>query len=556
MLVRLSIRNIVLIRSIDVEMRAGLTVLTGETGAGKSILLDALGLVLGNRAEGKLVRAGAEQASVTAVFDIINAPSVRAMLAENALVLEDETLVIRRQINPESASKAFINDQPVSLRLLKELGDRLVTLHGQHGQRGLMDVASHSVTLDAFAGNEAMRAEVSTAYQHWQQQVQRLRALEEATERGLRERDYLQHIVSELAALSPQAGEEETLVEIRTTQMQAEKSGAVLRDVSAMLGEGTTPVAAVLRQAQMALLRSPIVAHSLGQQLVEALERAQNELSDAESVLASLMREDTYDERALEKAEERLFALRDAARKHRTSVEELPIIYANAKATLAALTHNAEEHARLHGEVAMARQHYITHATALREKRNAATERLQAAVHRELAPLKMEATRFRVSITAKEERAWSAGGMDEVRFEVATNPGSPFASLNAIASGGELSRFMLALAVVLTPPNDAQLLIFDEIDTGTGGAVADAIGARLAALAAHQQVCVVTHLPQVAARGAAHLFIEKNMVEGQMETRLRPLEGEERTEELARMLSGATITEEARHAARMLQAVG
>jgi DNA repair protein RecN (Recombination protein N) len=556
MLIRLSIRNIVLIRAIDVEMRSGLTVLTGETGAGKSILLDALGLVLGNRAEGKLVRQGADRASVTAEFDLSSVPSIRTLLGEQGIALEDETLVVRRQLTADGTSKAFLNDQPVTLRLLKEVGDRLVTLHGQHGQRGLMDVASHALTLDAFARTDALRTEVALAYQHWQRHTEALRTLEEATERAQRERDYLQHIVTELAALSPQEGEEEALITERTAHMHAEKSGAVLRDVSAMLGEGSPPIATLLRQAQTALLRSPVASLSEGQQLIEALERTGNELSEAESLLSGLLRSDSYNEHALEKAEERLFALRDAARKHRTSVEALPSIYANAKASLSALTHSVEEHARITEEVAVARAHFITQATTLRTARHAAITRLETAVHHELAPLKMEATRFRVSITDREERAWSASGMDEVRFEVATNPNTPYAALHSIASGGELSRFMLALAVVLTPPHDASLLIFDEIDTGTGGAVADAIGARLAALATRQHVCVVTHLPQVAARGATHLFIEKTLVEGQMETSLRHLEGEARTEELARMLSGATITQEARRAARTLQVAG
>jgi DNA repair protein RecN (Recombination protein N) len=553
MLTRLTIRNIVLIQATELLFGKGLTVLTGETGAGKSILLDALGLVLGNRAEARLIRSGEDNAQVSAEFDVSDHAELHQLLEEHGIEREN-SLIIRRQLKADGSSKAWVNDQPVTLKLLKDLGERLVIIHGQHGQKGLMEVGQHAAYLDAYAVNERWLQTVSHAYRQWREAQDRHHALHQELVNAERERDYLEHMVKELATLAPEVGEEEELVSKRTTLMQAEKSGAVLRHISDALN-GSQPIAEALRQIQVALVRSPIAEKAEGQTMIEALERAQNEIGEAESALATMIREDVYDERALEQVEERLFLLREMARKHRVTVDDLAFTLVNATQKLTTLHHGTAKLQRVNAEMATAKAAYHTAATHLRERRLSAVAGLEAAVHCELAPLKMEATRFRVTCTEKPESAWAENGMDEIRFEVSTNAGSPFAPLATIASGGELSRFMLSLAVVLKPSHDAPMLIFDEIDTGTGGAVADAIGGRLAALATHQQVCVVTHLPQVAARGSAHLFIEKRTREGHTVTSVVTLDDTARREELARMLSGATITEEARHAARRLLAV-
>ena len=551
MLTRLSIRNIVLIREAELLFDKGLTVLTGETGAGKSILLDALGLVLGNRAEARLVRAGAENAMVIAEYELLPAQPVHALLTEQGLE-SSETLILRRQIRVDGTSKAFVNDQPVTLKLLRDIGERLVSICGQHGQKGLLDSSEHLKFLDRYAKTEALKATVTAAYHHWKRAERARHALEEQLIEAERNRDYLEHMLKELAALAPQEGEETALVEKRTAMMQAEKSGAALREISELLG-GPTPLAARLRNAETLIARSALAATSEGKALGEALERTQAELEEAENILGRLMREDHYDEKLLERTEERLFSLREMARKYRVTVEGLYDLLTTSTAKLSALSDSSAEHARLAEEERAAKSRFQETAMVLRNQRLAAIPLLEAAVHQELSPLKMEATRFRVACIEKNDAAWSESGIDEVRFEVSTNAGSPFGTLGAIASGGELSRLMLALSVVLQQAEDSSMLIFDEIDTGTGGAVADAIGARLARLSAHQQVCVVTHLPQVAARGDSHLFIAKERVGDHTETRVVRLSEGERTEELARMLSGAEITGEARSAALRLR---
>ncbi len=548
---RLSIRNVVLIREAELVFDRGLTVLSGETGAGKSILLDALGLVLGNRAEARLVRSGEESATVSAEYALGPTHSLHAFLAEQGFDTE-KTLILRRQIRADGASKAFVNDQPVTLKILKEIGERLVTICGQHGQKGLLDTAEHLKFLDRFARSEGPKAAVAVAYQVWSEAGLASRALEERLREAERNRGYLEHMVKELAGLAPQEGEETELVEKRTAMMQAEKSGAAVHEISEILG-GSQPLATRLRNAEILLTRSPAATTSDGMALSEAFTRVQAELEEAETILSRLLRGDHYDERLLERTEERLFGLREAARKYRVSVEGLFGLLTSSQATLNNLEDSSAEHARLAEREHQAEASFLEIARRLRAERLAAIPDLEAVIHRELAPLKMEATRFRVACTEKDRVNWSSSGIDQVVFEVSTNAGSPFGPLNAIASGGELSRLMLALSVVLRTPEDGAMLIFDEIDSGTGGAVADAIGARLSRLADHQQVCVVTHLPQVAARANTHLFITKERVGEQTETRLIPLDESQRTEELARMLSGAEITSEARSAAQRLR---
>lgn len=550
MLVQLDLRNIVLISRAVLQFGEGLTVLSGETGAGKSILLDALGLVLGKRAESRLVRSGEEQARATAVFDISSNTILKTWLNEQGIDPED-TLILKRQISRDGASRAFVNDQPVTLKMLKSLGEKLVEIHGQHGQKGLLDAGNHRVFLDAYAGNEALLTHTKTAYQAWYAIVKEIATLEAKLEQAERERDYLRHVLDELNALTPELSEEEALVEKRTALMQAEKSGAVLQQISTMLN-ADPPAAESLRRAQTALLRSPIAETPQAQAIIDSLERALYEVAEAEIGLEALLRADNYDERALDTVEERLFSLREAARKHRTSPDGLVDIWQHAKHTIHTLDSSDERLKELNKQRVQAANIYNEAAKSLHDARVEAGEKLANAIHAELAPLKMEATRFRVICEPRDESGWSVHGADTVYFEVSTNPGSPFGALNAIASGGELSRFMLALAVVLGGGEDAPMLIFDEIDAGTGGAVADAIGARLKQLSTQTQVCVVTHAPQVAARADTHYYIQKSVRDGATHTELFLLDGTARHEEMARMLSGAEITQEARMAAAKL----
>jgi DNA repair protein RecN (Recombination protein N) len=550
MLTRLTLKNIVLIRTAILDFGSGLTVLSGETGAGKSILLDALGLIIGNRAEARLVRSGEEQAQLSAEFSITDG-RIRTWLHQQDIECEDQ-LIIRRIVKADGTSKAYMNDAPVTLKTLKQCGEKLVEIHGQHGQKGLLDAVNHGYYLDSYAGNGALLADVHIAYKNWNTVRKDIKRITSELEQAQREQDYMQHMLKELDALSPEPHEETQLVEQRTQLMQAEKTGAVLQEVSQLLN-GATPIAQLISKCQNALIRSPAGQHKQGQTIIDGLERCLNELADAEMTLEAMRRDDGYDEQALEKTENRLFALRDAARKHRTTVDGLHDIWVQTQQKMTQLRSADDTLRSLHEQEMSLRTAYQQVATLLSHARADAAEALQIAVHQELAPLKMEATRFKVICTTEPQENWRSDGMDTVHFEVSTNAGSPFGALSDIASGGELSRFMLALAVVLGAKNThPPMMIFDEIDTGTGGAVADAIGARLKALARGGQVCVVTHLPQVAARGQSHYFIEKHTIDGQTETRVKLLDASTRHEELARMLSGAHITDEARQAAARL----
>lgn len=550
MLTHLTIQNLVLIEKAEMHLGAGLCVLSGETGAGKSILLDALGLALGARSEARLVRKGAEKAAVTVSFDISGHPAISALMEQLGLEASEE-IIIRRQLSADGKSKAFINDEPVSVKALKDLGEALVEIHGQHQQRGLLDVAQHVALLDGYGQLQAHASKVQHAYAAWQEKALALETLREALAQAGRERDYLEHMQKELSALAPQLGEEERLAESRTRMMQSEKMANTIDEA---LGALTQPrqVLEALRVAERVLTRSTLVEATKFAGALAALDKAGLEVQEAQSQLETLGAACGYDSNELERSEERLFALRAAARKFQRSVDELPVFLAEIDQKLSALNAGGKDCARLEKEAALMRQAYVDTAQSLRIAREKAAKTLEVAVMKELKPLKMEATKFRVSFIAKEEAHWNAQGMDQVRFEVATNKGSDFGPMAAIASGGELSRFMLALAVVLGEVDATPVLIFDEIDTGTGGAVADAIGKRLERLGQHAQVLVVTHQPQVAARGRMHFFIEKQSKGDVTTTRVTALDPLGRREELARMLSGAAITEEARKAADRL----
>ncbi|MBY0301670.1 MULTISPECIES: DNA repair protein RecN [Sphingomonas] len=549
MLTALSIRDVVLIEALELEFGAGLGVLTGETGAGKSILLDALGLALGRRGDSALVRSGAAQAVVTATFDA--PPAVTALLADNGLEIDaGEPLIVRRIVKADGGSRGFVNDQPASASLLREIGGMLVEIHGQHDDRGLLAAAGHRTLLDAYARGGTR--EVAAAHAAWRAAEEALASARDGIAAAQRDRDWLEHAVAELSALAPETGEEEMLAERRRTMQRAEKIASDLDAVTGHL-EGSAGAMTHLRQAARVLERiagdHPALAEALA-----AVDRAVIEGAVAEEKLRDAALALMHDPRQLEEDEARLFELRAMARKHRVQPDDLAALEQELRERLERL--NAGEYglADLDARVAATRAAYRAAAQALTEIRTAAATRLDAAVAGELAPLKLDAARFRTVVAPLDERDWSAAGQDRVEFEIATNPGAPFGPLAKIASGGELSRFILALKVALAETGGAATMIFDEIDRGVGGAVASAIGERLARLAEATQLLVVTHSPQVAARGAAHLLIAKSSDGTVTRTGVRPLDSDERREEIARMLSGATVTDEARaQAVRLLE---
>lgn len=547
MLTALSIRDVVLIEALDLAFDAGLGVLTGETGAGKSILLDALGLALGGRGDSGLVRHGAAQASVVATFD--PPAAALALLDGNGMAIDPgEPLIIRRLVKADGGSRGFVNDQPASAGLLRELAPLLVEIHGQHDDRGLLNPRGHRALLDTFGRAEP--GEVAAAWTRLRAAEAALTDAHAAIDAAARDRDWLEHAVAELTQLAPEPGEEEALADRRRGMQRAEKVADDLGQVEALL-EGSDGGLAKLRQAARALERIADAAPSLADALA-AVDRAVIEGALAEDRLREARVALAFDPRALEEDEARLFDLRAMARKHRVQPDDLAALADELRGRLAGLEAGEDRIAALGKEVAATRAAYRTAADQLSQRRRAAAERLDAAVAGELAPLKLDAARFRTAVAPLDEGQWSAAGTDRVEFEIATNPGAPFAPLAKIASGGELSRFILALKVALAERGGAATMIFDEIDRGVGGAVASAIGERLARLATGTQLLVVTHSPQVAARGAAHLLIAKASDGTVTRTGVRELGEAERREEIARMLSGATITPEARAQAERL----
>jgi DNA repair protein RecN (Recombination protein N) len=547
MLTALSIRDVVLIEALDLDFDDGLGVLTGETGAGKSILLDALGLALGRRGESALVRNGAAQAVVAATFDA--PPSVVDLLAGNGLDIDPgEPLIVRRMVKADGGSRAFVNDQPASATLLREIAPMLVEIHGQHDDRGLLAPAGHRALLDAYARSDT-RA-VAAAFAAWRAAAQALDAARESIDAAQRDRDWLEHSVGELDRLAPEPGEEETLAERRRSMQRAEKVAADLDAVTTHL-DGVDGALTHLRQAARVLERiaedHPALADALA-----AVDRAVIEGVVADERLRDAAAALMHDPGRLEDDEARLFELRAMARKHRVQPDDLAALADDLRAQLERLNAGEQGLAGLEAQVAVAHDAYRRAAALLTQARVDAAVRLDAAVAAELAPLKLDAARFRTAIAPLAPADWSAAGCDRVEFEISTNPGAPFAPLAKIASGGELSRFILALKVALAQEGGAATMIFDEIDRGVGGAVASAIGERLARLADRTQLLVVTHSPQVAARGATHLLIAKSSDGTVTRTGVRPLDAADRREEIARMLSGATVTDEARAQAERL----
>jgi len=551
MLSRLSIRDIVLIERLDLGFRQGLSVLTGETGAGKSILLDSLALALGGRGDGSLVRAGAQQGQVTAVFDL--PPDHGAILAAGEAGAEVEgDLILRRVQMADGRSRAYVNDQPVSMQALRAIGAALVEIHGQHADRAMIDPGTHRDLVDDFAGLGDDVAELSRLHAQWREAGRVLREHEARIDAARREADYIRHATAELEKLAPEPGEEERLASERQRMMQAEKITGDLREAADILSGDHAPgpiLLSVLRRLERRREQAgPDLAVA-----VTTLDAALQSLDLAHQSLEAELRQAEFDPRELERIEERLFALRAAGRKYQTPVDDLPALAAKLAGDLEALDHGEAELVRLQRDVAAREALLSTKARMVSEKRRNAALALDEAIAGELPPLKLERARFETRVDSDPARL-EATGIDRVEFHVATNPGSRPGPMMKVASGGELARFMLALKVTLADRGSAPTLVFDEIDTGVGGAVADAIGARLARLAARVQVLAVTHAPQVAARASTHFEISKTASgEGdRVATRVRLLDDAARREEIARMLSGAAITDEARAAAARL----
>jgi DNA repair protein RecN (Recombination protein N) len=548
MLVSLSIRNVVIIEKLDLTFDHGLGVLTGETGAGKSILLDSLGFALGNRADARLLRPGAEQASVTAGFEIGDGHPARALLAEQGIDLED-LLLLRRVLGADGRSRAFVNDQATSVGLLRQLADCLVEIQGQFDQRGLMDPATHRELLDAYGRLQGEARDLREAWRKWQDALAAREAAAKRLAEAQRDEAFLRHAVEELDALDPQPGEESELADKRNRLMHREK---LVEGVNAALAEIDSTAEPALGRALRTLER---IAGTAGEALTPALEALQRAILENEEALARLnsFASDMESEAdSLEAVEERYFALQDMARKHHTSVDNLPALRDDLAQRLASIDGGESELTRLAAAAAEARRGYVAAAEALSKKRSKAAAALDKAVMAELPPLKLERARFRTALERLAEDDWTAQGLDRIAFEVATNPGSAPGPLGRIASGGELARFLLAIKVVLASVNPERSLVFDEVDSGVGGATAHAVGERLERLARDRQVLVITHSPQVAARGRHHWQVQKRMAGSQVATQVDQLSAGDRREEIARMLSGAEITEEARAAAERL----
>ncbi|WP_113261729.1 DNA repair protein RecN [Agrobacterium cavarae] len=554
MLVQLSIRDIVLIERLDLGFEAGLSVLTGETGAGKSILLDSLSLALGGRGDGGLVRHGEDKGQVTATFEVGMDHPARLLLRENGLD-DDGDLIFRRVQSADGRTKAYVNDQAVSVQMMRQLGQHLVEIHGQHDDRALVDTNAHRALLDAFAGLSDEVVSVQGLYRTWKDAERGLKVHRAKVEAAAREADYLRSSVEELEALSPRDGEEEELAERRSVMQKSERIAGDIAEASEFLNGNASPVP-IIASMMRRLERKSHEAPGLLEDTVQLLDAALDNLSNAQMEVEAALRRTEFDPRELERVEERLFALRAAGRKYSVPVSDLPALAERMVTDLADLDAGEEKLAKLEAQLGVVKADFDRAAMSLSEKRRNAAAALSEAVMAELPALKLERARFTVEVTSDASSA-TADGIDVVEFHVQTNPGTRPGPIMKVASGGELSRFLLALKVALADRGSAPTLVFDEIDTGVGGAVADAIGQRLKRLSKTVQVLSVTHAPQVAARASTHLLIAKGPAGDGTEriaTRVATMQPEHRTEEIARMLAGASVTDEARAAAARLLA--
>ena len=554
MLVGLTINNVVLIEKLELAFATGLTVLTGETGAGKSILLDALGLALGARAESSLVRSGANQASVIAEFHLPAGHAALALLDEQGIE-QDENLILRRQLGSDGRSRAFVNDQPVSVGFLKTLGEHLIEIEGQFETHGLLDPATHRDLLDGFGGHRREVEKVGEAFRAWRSAEAALAEAQNILDKARADEDFLRHAVSELELAAPLADEETKLAMERQLLLSGaqviEAVNAAHQDLAGDRGADRALIAAERRLQRLGDKLGDALSGELAA-ITGSLERAGVELRDAIAGIQNLQSSLDADPARLERVEERLHLLRDLARKHRVRADALPELLADLSARLQLIDGKSGDIAGLSTKATETRKSYLAVAGLLTQARQKAARQLDTAVARELAPLKLEKARFVTRIEALPDSQLGEMGADRIAFEVATNPGAEPGPIQRIASGGELARFMLALKVALSRAQPVPTLVFDEVDAGIGGATAAAVGERLKRLADQLQVLVITHSPQVAALGAQHWRVEKKVAKGITSTSVATLTSEARREEIARMLSGATISDEARAAAEKL----
>ena len=555
MLVTLSIRDVVLIDRLDLTLEPGLSVLTGETGAGKSILLDALGLALGARADARLVRHGAKKASVTAVFELTSNDPVFINLDSRGIDFSDGSLVLRRVLNSDGRSKAFINDQPVGVQLLKEISQALIEVHGQFDNQRLLNEATHLSLLDAYGGLGKEVKKTERAHAIWSTAVDLRKASEVRMESARKDQEFNAHALEELETLDPRPGEESLLATQRSLMMSSEELLVAMNTAAKNL-EGDSGGIARLQLAFNALEK--VVDKSNGRlpAIIATLGRAQSEAMEAEALLENVAASLELDPIALEKAEVRLFALRALGRKHNLEVDELSVLMQDLKLKVQVLEEGHSYLENLIKKEEITRLAYEKNAFALSRLRKTNATKIDQDMARELKPLKMEKALFSTSVIDLSEVSWGPQGKDKVLFQVSTNPGALAGPLGKISSGGELARFTLALKAVLSRAERVMTLIFDEVDSGVGGAVADAVGERLEKLACEGlgQVLVVTHSPQVAARGSHHWLVSKIIADPSVLTSVKLLNEEERKEEIARMLAGAEVTNEARAAADSLLA--
>ena len=551
MLQSLSIRNVVLIDKLDLDFKSGLSVLTGETGAGKSILLDSVGLVLGNRAETSLIRHGEDKLSVTASFSL--PPSGNPLwkiFKENELEVEDE-LIIKRVLSRDGKGKIFINDQTVSAKLLKEAGKYLVEIHGQFDNQGLLNPANHRDVLDAFGAYPFLLENTKAKFSAYRNARKARREAEENILHAKDEEENLRHWVAELKKINPTEGEENELSKRRLELMNAEKIIENLNYAYSALTQGSDVLSA-LRQAQSAIYKANDMVDGKYSDIIDALEQAMIEADEAVNQIENASSNIAVDTGELEEIESRLFALRGLARKHQVEIDALPRVLIELTQKLNNIEFGEEGLIKLRKAEDAAKLDYVKAANELSHARQQTAAKLDASVMQELPPLKMEKAKFVTQIAKQEENLWGESGFDTVTFTVATNPNSPQGPINKIASGGELARLMLALKVNLAQSSSVETMIFDEVDAGVGGATAQAVGERLSRLAQGVQVLVVTHSPQVAAKGNNHFKVEKNTIDNVTTTSVRELPSDEKCEEIARMLAGERISNEARAAAKVL----
>ncbi len=559
MLTHLIIRDVVLIERLELDLPKGLCALTGETGAGKSIFLDALSLVCGARSDAGMIRKGADAASVTATFHVAPEHAAYTLLQNSDIEIDSgEDLIVRRNVGADGRSRASVNDQPVSVGLLRQLGDVLVDIHGQFETQGLLDPKTHRQFLDAFAGNEKRSRDVTAAWIAWQDLIARRAAILEKLEVMRRDQEYWEASLADLEMLQPAQGEEDQLLSRRAALSARELLSQTFTEARDLIEGDRNGAMSSLNRAFRTLDRVAAKAGDRLDVVLQGLDRAMSELRDAGAVLESWFDAEDAVGETLEHVDDRLHGLRAQARKHQVQIDDLPRVMETMRDNLATIRGDDGQVAELDRAIVQAARTYEDAANALDDARRKSAAKLDKAVMAELKPLKLERAQFRTAIETLPPEQWGPAGINTIRFEVATNPGSPFGMVNKIASGGELSRFMLALKVVLASGESVPTLVFDEVDSGIGGATADAVGERLARLAQDRQVLVVTHSPQVAARADHHWTVAKSPdKEGAMRTMIAQLAStSDRAEEIARMLSGAAVTDEARAAASSLLKTG